>query len=112
MGDGNPHAHIMLTMRPFDERGNWAEKSRKAYILDENGEKIRLPSGAFKSRKVNTADWNDKTNAEDWRKAWAAYANGALRLAGALTDDNVLDHRSYERQGIEQIPTVHMGAAA
>lgn len=23
-----------------------------------------------------------------------------------------IDHRSYERQGIEQIPTVHMGVAA
>jgi hypothetical protein len=111
-GDGNPHAHIMLTMRPFDERGNWAAKSRKEYILDENGEKIRLSSGAFKSRKINAVDWNDRTKAEDWRKTWAAYANGALRLAGALTEDNVIDHRSYERQGIEQIPTVHMGAAA
>jgi hypothetical protein len=108
-GDGNPHAHIMLTMRPFDERGNWAAKSRKEYILDENGEKIRLPSGEFKSRKVNAVDWNDRNKAEDWRKAWAAYCNAALRIHG---HDAVIDHRSYERQGIEQIPTVHLGAAA
>lgn len=42
---GNPHCHIMLTMRPLDERGAWAAKSKKEYDLDENGERIRLPSG-------------------------------------------------------------------
>ena len=35
---GNPHCHIMLTMRPLDERGAWAAKSKKEYDLDENGE--------------------------------------------------------------------------
>ena len=42
---GNPHCHIMLTMRPLDERGTWTAKSKKEYDLDENGERIRLPSG-------------------------------------------------------------------
>jgi hypothetical protein len=107
--DGNPHAHIMLTLRPIDERGEWIAKSRKEYILDENGEKIRLPSGAFKSRKINATDWSDRGKAEEWRKAWAAYCNTALRLNHV---DAVIDHRSYERQGIEQIPTVHLGPAA
>ena len=37
---GNPHCHIMLTMRPLDERGAWAAKSKKEYDLDENGERI------------------------------------------------------------------------
>ena len=37
---GNPHCHIMLTMRPFDERGAWAAKSKKEYDLDENGERM------------------------------------------------------------------------
>jgi hypothetical protein len=60
----------------------------------------------------NSVDWNDRDKAEEWRKAWAAYANGALRLAGVLTEDNELDHRSYERQGKEQIPTIHLGVAA
>ncbi|MDR1529553.1 MAG: MobA/MobL family protein [Burkholderiales bacterium] len=39
-GDGNPHAHIMLTMRPMDERGEWATKSKREYLTDENGERI------------------------------------------------------------------------
>ena len=32
-GGGNPHCHIMLTMRPLDERGAWAAKSKKVYAL-------------------------------------------------------------------------------
>ena len=34
---GNPHAHIMLTMRSFDERGAWGAKQKKEYILDKDG---------------------------------------------------------------------------
>ena len=41
---GNPHCHIMLTMRPLDERGTWAAKSKKEYDLDENGERMLLHS--------------------------------------------------------------------
>jgi hypothetical protein len=108
-GDGNPHAHIMLTMRPIDERGNWAAKSRKEYILDANGEKIRLKSGAFKSRKVNAVDWNEPTKAEEWRAAWANAVNAELERRNVETR---IDHRSYERQGLEQIPTIHLGVAA
>ena len=39
-GDGNPHAHIMLTVRSIDPSGKWASKSRKVYDLDENGQRI------------------------------------------------------------------------
>ena len=58
---GNPHCHIMLTMRPLDERGAWAAKSKKEYDLDENGERIRLPSGRYKTHKVDLTGWNDKS---------------------------------------------------
>ena len=27
--DGNPHAHIMLTMRPFEPYGSWAAKCKR-----------------------------------------------------------------------------------
>ena len=57
---GNPHCHIMLTMRPLDERGAWAAKSKKEYDLDENGERIRLPSGRYKTHKVDLTGWNDR----------------------------------------------------
>ena len=108
-GSGNPHAHILLTMRPLDERGAWLPKSKKEYVLDENGEKIRLPSGRYKTRKVDLVDWNNRENAEVWRRAWADLANEFLAQNNR---PERIDHRSYERQGIEQIPTVHVGVSA
>ena len=107
-GDGNPHAHIMLTMRPLKANGEWGAKCRKEYDLDEHDQRIRLPSGAFKSYRVNTTDWNEQTKAEAWRAAWAGYANRALEQKGL---PERIDHRSYSRQGLQQIPTVHMGVA-
>lgn len=107
--DGNPHAHIMLTMRPIEQDGTWGAKSKKEYMLDENGDKISLKSGAFKSRKIDTADWNDQTKAEDWRQDWADTVN---RFLEQNNHAERIDHRSYERQGIDQIPTIHMGVAA
>ena len=108
-GSGNPHAHILLTMRPLDEKGAWLPKSKKEYVLDENGEKIRLPSGRYKTRKVDLVDWNNRENAEVWRRAWADLANEYLAQNNR---PERIDHRSYERQGIDQIPTVHVGVSA
>ena len=108
-GGGNPHAHILLTMRPLDEKGSWLPKSKKEYVLDENGEKIRLPSGRYKTRKVDLVDWNNRENAEVWRRAWADLANEFLAQNNR---PERIDHRSYERQGIDQIPTVHVGVSA
>lgn len=63
-GDGNPHAHILLTMRPLNEDTTWGAKSKKEYILDENGEKVKLKNGNYKARKINTTDWNEQDKAE------------------------------------------------
>ena len=54
-------------------------------------------------------DWNNRKNAEVWRRAWADLANEYLERNNR---PERIDHRSYERQGIEQIPTVHVGVAA
>ena len=53
-GDGNPHCHVMLIMRPFELDGTWGAKSRKEYILDEYGERIKLPNhkGSSPSKNV------------------------------------------------------------
>ena len=107
-GDGNPHAHILLTMRAMDENGKFLPKSRKVYDLDENGERIRLPSGRWKSHKEDTVDWNDQKYCEIWRQGWADTATRYLEAVGCKEP---LDMRSYARQGIDKIPTVHMGAA-
>lgn len=103
---GNPHCHIMLTMRPLDERGAWAAKSKKEYDLDENGERIRLPSGRYKTHKVDLTGWNDKGNALLWRKAWADISNAYLERAG---HPERIDYRSNAERGIDELPTVHMG---
>ena len=96
-------------MRPIERDGSWGAKSKKEYVLDENGEKITLISGEYKSRKVNTVDWNEQTKAEEWRSDWAETVN---RFLEQNNHTERIDHRSYERQGINQIPTVHMGTAA
>lgn len=107
--DGNPHAHIMLTMCPLEQSGEWGAKSKKEYLLDKDGQRIKLKKGTFKSRRVDTVDWNNQEKAEVWRQAWADIAN---RYLATQDRPERIDHRSYKRQGIEQIPTVHMGVAA
>ena len=107
--DENPHAHIMLTMRPLNENGEWGAKSKKEYITDKNGERIKLKNGNFKTKKVDTVDWNEQSKAELWRSKWAELANKYLEQ-NSIADR--IDHRSFERQGTEQIPTVHLGVAA
>ena len=107
--DGNPHAHILLTMRPLNEDTTWGAKSKKEYILDENREKIKLKNGNYKTRKINTTDWNEQDKAEEWRKAWADITNKYLKENSI---QEKVDHRSYQRQGIEHIPTIHLGIYA
>ncbi|WP_371832655.1 MobQ family relaxase [Grylomicrobium aquisgranensis] len=68
--DGNPHAHVLLTMRGLDEQGKWLPKSKSEFELDENGQHIRQKNGRWKCRKVNTVDWNDQKYCEVWRHEW------------------------------------------
>ena len=109
-GGGNPHAHVMLTMRPFEESGEWGAKQKKEYILDQQGKKIYdRKKRQYKCKSVPATDWNEQTKAEEWRAAWAQICNQHLAQNGHAER---IDHRSYERQGIDQIPTVHLGVAA
>jgi len=105
----NIHAHIMTTLRSINEKGQWQPKSKKEYVLDENGEKIKLKSGNYKTRKVELTDWNDRGNAEKWRESFATLCNQYLEKNNL---EKRVDHRSFERQGKEEIPTIHMGASA
>lgn len=109
-GGGNPHAHVMLTMRPFEQGGEWGAKQKKEYILDKDGNKIYdRKKRQYKCKSIPATDWNDQTKAEEWRAAWADCVNAALERGNHAER---IDHRSYERQGIDQIPTVHLGVAA
>jgi ATP-dependent exoDNAse (exonuclease V) alpha subunit len=76
----NPHAHIMLTLRPILDNGEWGDKQKKEYILDGRGEKIYDPKKKqYKCKSIPTTDWNDQTKAEEWRAAWAQSVNADLR---------------------------------
>ena len=90
-------------------RDDPAPTGKVVYDLDENGQRIPDGKGGWKNHREDTTDWNDKENVEIWRAAWAAYTNRALESAGR---PERIDHRSYKRQGIDKIPSVHMGPAA
>ncbi len=109
-GDGNPHVHLMLTMRAMDEQGRWLPKSRNVYQLDANGERMTRANGSFIRTKVDTVDWNDRKYGEIWRHEWELAQNAALEAAGRTER---VDMRSLQRQGIaDQMPQMHLGPAA
>jgi hypothetical protein len=100
----------MLTMRPINENGTWGGRQKKEYTLDANGDKIYDPKKRqYKCRSIPSTDWNDRDKAEEWRAAWQDFANAALEQSGS---DERINHKSYERQGLDIIPTVHLGPAA
>ena len=118
-GDGNPHAHILLTVRPIKSNGEWGAKRKDSYALDDKGNKIPvidLNTGKQKigsrGRKmwerisIPSTDWNDQSRAEEWRKGWADACNKYLQGRTRI------DHRSYVRQGKKQLPTMHEGYVA
>ncbi|MCL1802164.1 MAG: MobA/MobL family protein [Eubacteriaceae bacterium] len=104
----NPHAHIMLTMRPVSREG-FGPKAKKVYILDKDGNRIKTARGSWKSYKENSVDWDKKENVFAWRADLANRINAEMQRLGL--DDRV-DPRSYKDQGIDREPGVHMGAAA
>lgn len=95
-GIPNPHFHVMCPIRPLNSDGTWGAKQRRVYRED----------GKFDA--VPTTDWGKPETLEAWREAWAAQCNAKFEEKGLTCR---IDHRSYERQGVEQIPTVHEGVA-
>ena len=49
----NPHAHIMLTVRPLDENGKWQNKTEKEYLCIKNGEERGFTSSEFKTAQAD-----------------------------------------------------------
>ena len=49
----NPHAHIMVTVRPFDEKGNWQYKTEKEYLCVRNGEERGFTAAEFKAAQAD-----------------------------------------------------------
>ena len=102
--DGNPHVHLLVTMRPF----NPDRHGIRIPVLDENGvQKVGARNRKQWKRVLTDATgWNNPKNCELWRSEWARMCNRHLSI------DNQIDHRSYERQGKLKIPTIHEGADA
>ena len=106
-GIPNPHFHVMTTMRPLNPDGTWGQKQRREYLLDEDGNRIRDKNGDYMFNAVHTTDWHEPETLEHWREQWAAAVNTKFEEKGL---DVRIDHRSYVRQGLDLIPTVHEGA--
>lgn len=143
--DGNPHAHIMLTMREIDNQKGWLQKQKTVFanardeegravyvpelpvydpknregtaqyripLLDEKGEqkkRIRKGKGTeymWERLTIPANDWNSHSLAEVWRASWAEHCNRYLAI------DCQIDHRSYERQGVDKEPGIHEGVIA
>ena len=49
----NPHAHIMVTVRPLDEKGNWQYKTEKEYLCVRNGEEQGFTAAEFKAAQAD-----------------------------------------------------------
>ena len=96
--DHNPHAHIMLTMRPFNEDGTWGEKRPFTGELNEKGKKIYLDN-----------PWDHKENVQIWRSHYQELVN---RTYEKLNLERRFDLRSYERQGKDEFGTIHLGPTA
>ena len=45
----NPHAHILLTVRPLDEQGRWQHKTEKDYLCMRNGEEQGFTAAEFRA---------------------------------------------------------------
>lgn len=107
-GEGipNPHFHVMTTMRPLNPDGSWGSKQHREYILDENGNRQKDENGNYIFNAVHTTDWHTPETLINWREAWCNMVNEAFERKGLTVR---IDHRSFEEQGIDQIPTVHEG---
>ncbi|MBU7478921.1 MULTISPECIES: MobQ family relaxase [Lactiplantibacillus] len=103
----NPHAHVMLTNRPFNSDGTWGIKSKKQYILDENGNKTYTGTSKYpKSRKILMVDWDKKEKIIEWRHNWAVSVNQALEQKNI---PERISEKSFVEQGIADTPMQHEG---
>ena len=95
----NPHIHLMTTLRPLTEDGFGA---KKVAVLGPDGHAVRNDAG----RKVYELWAGSADDFNAFRDGWFACQNQHLALAGL---DIHIDGRSFEKQGIELTPTIHLG---
>ena len=141
-GDGNPHVHLLVTMRPFKKNHAWGNKEVKdwAFVRDKDGNividethpdwwqdkknperhGIRIPvldaDGNQKLDSRNRKQWKrEVTDATGWnnpKNCELWRSEWAKECNLHLKQEQQIDHRSYKRQGKIEIPTIHEGADA
>ena len=105
-GISNPHFHVMAPIRPIGHNGKWGMKQRRVYEQDEEGNRRLDADGNYIFNAVPTTDWGSPETLEYWREQWAAMCNTKFEEKGL---PERIDHRSYERQGVDILPTIHEG---
>jgi Ti-type conjugative transfer relaxase TraA len=98
---GNPHVHIMHTLRPLTAAGFGP---KRIAVLDETG----VPRRGNGNKIVYRQFIGNASTLVDLRTAWAATVSHHLAKAGR---DIVLDLRSYKARGIKLTATTHIGPA-
>ena len=79
----NPHAHIMLTVRPLTRDGKWQHKTEKEYLCIKDGKERGVTAAEFKSAQ-----------AEGWEKQYQ-YKVGRKKVYMAPS--------AAEAQGVERV---------
>ncbi|MCZ3376182.1 Ti-type conjugative transfer relaxase TraA [Rhizobium sp. AG207R] len=103
---GNPHVHVMTTLRPLTAEGFGP---KQIAIVDDTGEPLRLKSPDRPKGTIIYRPWaGNKETMEEWKLAWAQTLTRHLALAG---HDIRIDGRSYEEQGLRGMGRRHIGPA-
>ncbi len=101
----NPHAHIMLTVRPFNEDGTWGQKKTRQYEFDQNGDILRDKKGEKVYQTVPSTDWNERETLVKWRMHYADAINESFQEHDI---DQTVSALSFEAQGLDQIAEVRL----
>lgn len=95
----NPHAHVLLTQRPFNSDGTWGKKTKTKTRYDENGHAILNKNGNKVRKQERFADFDFK----EVRKHWELKLNQYSEREQSLRR---YDSRSFEAQGLDKIAEI------
>lgn len=95
----NPHAHVLLTQRPFNSDGTWGKKTKTRTQYDENGNAILNKNGNKVRKQERFANFDYK----EVRKHWELKLNYYSEREQSLRR---YDSRSFEEQGLEKIAEI------
>ena len=95
----NPHAHVLLTQRPFNSDGTWGKKTKTRTQYDENGHAILNKNGNKVRKQERFADFDFKEVRKHWELKLNQYSEHEQSLRR-------YDSRSFEEQGLEKIAEI------